>query len=152
MEAMLLFIGLGFVNWFGTLLIVQSELFRPLRELVYKLRDRALRQALHAERQLTMFGYRWLFRLLKKVGYLVDCHMCAGTWVGMALAPFAPMVFGSGFFAYLVVGLLIKALGHFILVLQNYFTIPGNQAESAKYVDSDSDPEIWMKSTWNGKS
>jgi len=100
---LLLILGLGLVNWFGTVLVVESEFFRPLRDWIGARYD-------NAERRFTDWFW-W------KAGYMINCHMCAGTWVALALVPFAPALFGAGVLPYVVTGLLIKAIGHLILVV-----------------------------------
>lgn len=103
MTPFLLILALGLVNWFGTLLIVESEFFRGLREWVAK-RD------YESERR---FGF-WFW---EKAHYMINCHMCAGTWVAFVLVWFAPPLFGIGFLNFVVLSLLIKALGHLTLVI-----------------------------------
>lgn len=100
---MILILLLGLVNWFGTLLVVESEFFRPLR-------DWTGTRAKNAERKLGRLFWR-------KVDFMINCHMCAGTWVGFALAAFAPPIFGAGVIPFLIVALLIKAIGHLTLVV-----------------------------------
>lgn len=83
---------LGLVCWWATTIIVESEITRPLRE--------------------------WCERHMhEKVAYLAHCHMCCGTWVGLALAA----VFGGpfpGFAGWVANGLLYKAIGHLVLELR----------------------------------
>lgn len=106
-------VGLGMVNWLASLILVESELFRPLR-------DRVTAKA--APPRKTNTGQRWNSRrtaLWDKAAYLISCHLCAGTWIGLALALAVPDVrpFGGGPLGWLLAGLLIKAVGHVTLVL-----------------------------------
>lgn len=101
---MIAFLLLGLANWFGTLLVVESEFFRPLRAWC---EDRYT----NAERRFSSWFW-W------KVNYMINCQMCAGTWVGLALAPLAPAIFPSLWgLGFVVTALVIKAIGHLILVL-----------------------------------
>ena len=102
----MLIIALGLINWFATYLIVESEFFKGYREWVD-------RRAERAERFLTF----WFWQ---KIAYFKDCHACTGTWVGLALAPFAPAVFGPGILPFVLVALLVKAIGHLVLVVHKY--------------------------------
>jgi hypothetical protein len=95
--------ALGLVNWFATLLVVESEFFRPVRDWIHG-------RSLNAKRAFTSWAW-W------KIDFMINCHMCAGTWVAMLLVPLAPLIFGPGIVPYIAVGLLIKAIGHIILVL-----------------------------------
>lgn len=103
MTTVLIFLAFGLINWFGTLLIVESKIFEPMRRFVGRRYANSTRKI-----PVTFWSY---------VDTLVTCHMCAGTWVGFALALFAPLVFGSGWVGFVLVGLLIKALGHLVLVV-----------------------------------
>lgn len=92
-------IALGLVNWMATTILVESKLFRPLRQFVNNRR----------------FGPRKV--LWDKLSYLVGCHLCTGTWVGLAQAA----VFGSpwsGWYGWIAGGLLYKAVGHLVLELR----------------------------------
>jgi hypothetical protein len=113
----LIILALGLANWFGTLLVVESEFFRPLRAW---LEDRYA----NAERRFANWFW-W------KINYMINCQMCAGFWVALFLAPFAPALFpffwGAGF---IVTALVIKAIGHLILVLHKYGEEKTNLAKS----------------------
>lgn len=119
---MLTILALGLVNWFATTLVVESEFFRPLREFVS---HRQLTAEMHrgrAERQLELLWTRWRYWAWSRVAYLIGCHMCTGTWLGFLLVPFAPAIFpGPAWAVFIVTALLIKAIGHMILVLQHMF-------------------------------
>jgi hypothetical protein len=83
---------LGIVNWLVTLIMVEGAIFAPLRHWV-KAHD------------------PWKF------GYLVHCHLCAGTWVGWALAvatPYRP-IDSWPLIDVLLAGLTYKAVGHITL-------------------------------------
>lgn len=79
----------GLVCWLVTMIVVESEMFRPVREM-----------RLIEERP--------------KLAYLVNCYLCAGTWIGIALGLLVPGPLGL----FLLDGLLYKAAGHALLILQ----------------------------------
>ena len=88
---------LGLVCWVVTTIIVESELFQPLRDWV------GMRS-------------RWF-------GYLFRCHLCVGVWIGLLLAA----MFGSpwgGFFGWIAGGLCIKAIAHLVLELRPQAWVP----------------------------
>lgn len=103
----LLMLMLGVANWFATTLIVESELFRPLRDFPAERYNNAVAKESHRGAAF------W-----SKIRYLVGCHMCTGTWVGLAMALFVPWVVG-GFAGYLMTALVIKGIGHLVLMLVN---------------------------------
>lgn len=87
-----LVVFLGLIDWFATTIIVEAEITEPIRE----------------------WGDR---HLNEKVAYLLHCHMCCGTWVGLALAA----TFGSpfpGLPGIAAGGLLYKAIAHLVLELR----------------------------------
>lgn len=84
-------IAAGLVNWIATLIIVEGVIFDDARRWVTRRADRA--------------GW-W------KLSYLVTCHLCAGTWVGFALALVVRGPLPGGF---IVNGLAYKAVGHITL-------------------------------------
>ncbi len=83
-------VAAGLVNWLVTTIIVEGEVFAPLRDLV----DR---------------------RLHPKLGYLVHCHLCAGTWVGFGMGVLVPGPFKLGPLTWALNGFFFKAIGHAIL-------------------------------------
>ena len=91
---------LGAAVWLVTLIIVESELFRPLRLWV---RGRALRSL--ARRRRT--GVVW-----DRLRYLVSCRLCTGVWVGQAVAH----ADGHG----VLMGLVLSAVAHLLLVVEHY--------------------------------
>lgn len=80
---------LGLVTWLATLIIVEGKIFDTPRQWVVSYAP-------------------------GKLSYLVTCHLCAGTWVGFALAAVAGGPFG-GWAAIVLNGLLYKAIGHLVL-------------------------------------
>lgn len=81
----------GLVNWLATTIIVEGEVFKEVREWFDN----------HAP---------------KKLGYLVHCHLCAGTWVGLGLSLFVPgPIVTVPLVAWFLNALLYKAVGHLIL-------------------------------------
>lgn len=125
-------VGLGLVNWIATTILVESELTRPLRDWVSG-REREARkrdghpavpgfQLVTEEFVRRVFGLdgprlSWRARAWGKARYLVSCHLCTGTWVGLALAVAVPAVrpFGTGVVGAILAGLLFKATGHLVL-------------------------------------
>lgn len=99
---MIVLIALGLVNWLATLLVTESEFFRPLRDWIRQ-------RALHAERRFPV----WLW---DKADYFITCPLCTGVWIGLALVPWAPALFGAGVIPFLLTALLIKAIGHAVYV------------------------------------
>lgn len=112
---------LGIACWFGTLLVVESEFFRPVRRWIDD-RETA------AQRLLTA----WFW---SRAAYMINCQMCAGMWVGLALAPFAPMIFGPGILQFLVVAVMIKGIGHFFLVVHKYLEELTNHHKAQRALD-----------------
>lgn len=112
---------LGLIVWFATFVLVESELFRPFREWVAMHADAAelwLDDAPYepepakAVRRAKRTYARW-----HKARYLVGCHTCSGTWVGLAVAALSGVrPVGSGVVGFVFAGLLFKAVGHLILV------------------------------------
>lgn len=113
---------LGLVNWFATLLVVESELVRPLRDWL----DGRRRSAEGWSVEYDCAGNYmhgtitcpWRCRAWGKIGYLFHCHMCAGTWVGLAIAAVAGGPF-TGWAALVLNGLAYKAVGHLTLAVVN---------------------------------
>lgn len=88
---------LSLVVWLSTAIVVESELCRPVREAVAR---------------------RWP----GKPAYLVSCSLCTGTWIGLALAaatPYRPIRSTLPLGAWILAGLLYKAVAHLTLILSN---------------------------------
>ena len=117
---MISIIALGLVCWFATYLIVESEFFRPLRDTVTGLRSWTVVKLNRSTRRLPARFWNTAALFWAKVDYLFGCHTCTGTWVGLVLAFYAPAVFGLGLAQFVLVGLLIKAIGHIVLILHKY--------------------------------
>lgn len=113
-------LSLGLVCWVATLIVVESELFRPLRDLVGRPADTT--------------GLRHY------AAYLVRCHLCAGTWIGLALGLVVTPVVGTGPLGRLLTGLAIKAVAHLLLILQHI----GERA----YVPHKARPAARVASPW----
>lgn len=112
------------VCWLVTMILCESELFRPTRELAKRL--------------------HW------KLGYLHSCTLCLGTWVGMAVALAYPQVrpLGAGFLGWAGAALAIKALAHGAYVLQKLMehaaTHLKSSAEYTAYLSHQAESrEIW---------
>jgi hypothetical protein len=129
-------IALGFVCWLVTMIIVDSELVRPIRDWIDNKRTQAER-----DRKLwwaMLDGYdpeddwetgldgspriKRRIILWRKARYLVGCYLCTGVWVGLILSALtlgiAPL--GGGVLGWLLNGLLYKAVGHCVLIWQKY--------------------------------
>lgn len=119
-------IFLGIVVWLGTTILVESELCKPLREAV----ERWAGPAAIPERT------RWNTPSSKftepaipaphpvrlKLAYLIHCHLCAGTWVGLLVAaatPYRPLDAALPLGEWLLAGLLYKGIAHLILAVNN---------------------------------
>ena len=60
-----------------------------------------------------------------KVEYMINCHLCAGTWVGLGMALVVPpALLGVAFWpvGYLFNAIAIKAVGHGVLTLEGLAT------------------------------
>lgn len=104
-------LALGLVCWLVTKIVVESVLFRPLR---FWLDGKAFPTRTHRY-------YDRPVKAWEKARYLVNCHLCAGTWIGLALAavtPYRPL--GPGFLGVVLAGLLYKAAGHAAMTAEAY--------------------------------
>lgn len=82
----------GLVVWIITMVCVESELFRPVRECCPK---------------------RF------KLDYLTSCALCTGVWVGWAVAGVLALLGAHGPLpGVLLNGLLYKGAAHWMLILQ----------------------------------
>lgn len=122
----------GYITWLITAIIVESELVRPLRDLVYRFTKRGVAERLRREayeafldldlptldviRDYVNAGPRWHHRLMTKVHYLLACNLCTGVWVGLGLAT----VLTGPFENIILDGLAYKAIAHFILAVVNF--------------------------------
>lgn len=109
---------LGLVNWLVTLILVESELTRPVREWVNGRRIKAevCVEYPHRPREYrNIITCPWRCRAWGKAHYLVGCHLCAGTWVGFMLAAAFGGPLASGVVGVVSNGLLYKAVGHVTL-------------------------------------
>jgi Protein of unknown function (DUF1360) len=88
-----LVLGLGLVCWIVTTIICESQLTKPLRDLV--------------KRKRTFFV--WL-------DYLLSCPLCVGVWVGIAETLYVQV--RPGFAGFVFSALLYKAVGHLVLELR----------------------------------
>lgn len=122
-------IFLGLVNWLATTILVESELFRPIRDRLvgqaprwraegYASRVEMVRELRQAQPTARLAALaEWASQSVParaKVNYLVGCHLCAGTWVGLAIA----LVAGSpipGVLGLMLGALVFKAIGHITL-------------------------------------
>lgn len=87
---------LGAAVWFLTTVIVEGEITKECREWIEK-------------------------RAPKKVGYLVHCHMCAGTWIGLMFGFAFPLALGRPYvIRALATGLIYKGVAHLILAANNF--------------------------------
>lgn len=88
-------ISAALVCWLATMIVCESFLFEPVR---------ALAERVH-----------------HKIGYLFNCTLCMGTWVGLATAFAFPQVRPLGhrvFLGWLGASLAIKAIAHLIYIAQ----------------------------------
>lgn len=115
MSTVFVFLALGLANWLGTLLITDSKLFQPLRIWVGGWPEYFAIKWMDSTRRWQEAFYYGACWVSKKLSMLITCPLCTGVWVGFALAVWAPPVFGTDVLAFILTGLVIKALGHFIL-------------------------------------
>lgn len=122
-------LALGLVCWLTTLILVESELARPVREFVDRCADRTGPRLLVAGQWVpddgdpTTAAFATLRRgprlthgLWRKLRYLVGCHLCTGTWVGLGLAwATSTRLALTGAAGLVLGGLLVKAVGHVVL-------------------------------------
>lgn len=106
----------GLITWFVTLVLVEGEIFAPLRDWFEYRTDLALLRDRYAETTKEHKKTTRRYRVWNKVSYLVNCHMCAGTWIGIGLGFLIP-----GPFSPVLSGLLYKAIGHLTLAVQKTF-------------------------------
>lgn len=115
---------LGLACWVATTIVVESEIVKPLRSFVgrktnaCKLRNRAAviaRDTKGARRSKRQHA------VLFKLDYLLTCHLCAGTWIGLVIAGVVggPVQLGNTFVAVVANGLVIKGVAHFVLGVTN---------------------------------
>lgn len=115
---------LGLVNWITTTIVVESELFRPLRECIQKRRTRRRPAFTPPLGVNTMPGaklpdqYFVCRPVWNKLAYLVSCHLCAGTWIALGEAATFGVPFHHGLLGVAAGGLLYKAIGHLVLELR----------------------------------
>ena len=93
---------LGLAAWIATTVIVESEIFRDVREAIDRLHDR----------KNNWFTY--------KLRYLSGCHLCAGIWVAAIIAFFVTPFASSGFVGWGITALAIKGAAHLFLVIQKW--------------------------------
>lgn len=109
---------LGLINWIVTTIIVEGVIFDEQRAWAKQ-------------------------HLPAKIAYLTTCHLCAGTWVGWAVAVAAGFRVGHGIVGLALGGLAIKAVGHITLelasVLKNI-----NQRLSLRRLDDNMGREHWV--------
>lgn len=111
--------ALGLVVWLITTIIVESEICAPIREWVERWSDGAWVET----DDTGDYTYR-SHPIREKIAYLIHCHLCAGTWVGLltaAVTPYRPLASTLPLGAGLLAGLLYKAIAHLILAINNTF-------------------------------
>ncbi len=110
-------LGLSVVVWFVTLVIVEGEIFRPLRERIEEW------AATHGTRN---GDYR------DRLAYGFHCHMCCGVWVGLlgaGLTPYRPISSTLPAVSWFLSGLLYKGVAHLILALNHLITRTNKQED-----------------------
>lgn len=115
-------LALGAVCWIATCILVDFEVFRPLRNWLEMKEHMWTTIWADGDSYDPPVHIRWdRTREVgwRKASYLVSCHLCAGTWVALVLAALSPLhYFRPGILGWLLSGLLIKAVGHLILIGQ----------------------------------
>lgn len=116
-------IYLGLINWLVTLILVESELTRPVRNWIDGQADMWATLVADGERDPDL-RERWdvtKLVLSSKARYLIGCHLCAGTWIGFVLAGVFGGPISAGVVGVVSNGLLYKAIGHATLELTAAF-------------------------------
>lgn len=120
-------LGLGVVVWLATLILVESEFTRPLREWLDEQANLWTTVWNDGEPVWMNNGYtdpdhvrfdktREVF--WRKARYLAGCHLCAGCWIAAATVAVVPVhAFRAGFVGFVLDAALIKAVAHLTLVL-----------------------------------
>lgn len=133
-----LVIGLGLVTWLVTMIVVESEIVRPLREWIGMKAD--LWSTVWADGEpvwLNSHGFgedfvpgrytdpdhkrfdRTREVAWRKARYLFGCHLCSGCWIAAAVVAVQPLhVYRAGFVGFLFDAALVKAVAHLTLVVQ----------------------------------
>lgn len=125
-----LIIWLGLVNWLTVTIIVESEIFRPIREFVDNQQnasiDRQIKDPAWLDQftpgdttpehvvdvmQRTVHGSK----VWREAHYFVSCHLCVGVWVGIVEVAFAGPQVLHGVAGYVAGALAFKAVGHLAL-------------------------------------
>ena len=117
----------GLVNWLATTILVEAKLLEPVRCWVAGRTPAAEAGWQHDDYgdpiPLSWQDARPEYIRRPKLAYLVGCHLCTGTWVGLAMAGFVAGPFTAAVSfppaAFVLNGLLFKALGHSILHVAN---------------------------------
>lgn len=99
MSQLSLLILMGIANWLVTTVLVDGEIFAEVRDRVKRQKHRG-----------------WI---CAKAAYLVGCHLCTGTWIGLLMALFVPAVVDVPVAGTVLTGLVIKGIGHLVLLLVN---------------------------------
>lgn len=99
----------GLVNWLATTIVVESELFRPLREWIG---GKTWQYTIYGGKTAREDHYEWQ---RPKLAYFLGCHLCTGTWIGLAEACVLRPLPWSGLAGIAASGLLFKAVGHLVL-------------------------------------
>jgi hypothetical protein len=110
MNPIVVLIAAGLINFIATLVIVDSFLFKSVRDAGQK------------------FGcwlqrHGWLFAG-KHIVYFVTCPLCVGIWIGFAQTLVLPPVFQAPvWISWLINGLLFKGLGHVVYQVNAWFHV-----------------------------
>lgn len=121
-----LLIFLGIANWLATTILVEAEITRDYRDWIGKKYDYA------NEHPRSRSAWGWY-----KLKYLVGCHLCTGIWVAIVMAAFVPSVIATPVVGFGLTALIIKGIGHMVLVLHKLGEATSNmanaRAESDRY-------------------
>lgn len=121
-----LLIFLGIANWLATTILVEAEITRDYRDWIGKRYDEA------NEYPRSRSTWAWY-----KLKYLVGCHLCTGIWVGIVMAAFITPVIATPVVGFVMTALIIKGIGHMVLVLHKLGEAASNhanaRAESERY-------------------
>lgn len=136
--------------WFLTTVLVEGEITRPIRDWFHQMLPHDWRPTDWHGRPTALGEMRQNYRCSRcaaeaiesivtrtpiqvdsgpitckserhpKLAYLVSCHMCAGTWIGLAIGAVYPLPLHTNpIFSRLLSGLIYKAVAHLILAVNN---------------------------------
>lgn len=116
-------LALGLTNWFVTLIITGSEIFRPVREWVDTRLAKSARfepdsPANEMAQEMGFDGAVTFSVFWSKARYLVGCPVCCRTWAALVSTAFTGPVILTGLTGFVLTWFTVAAIGHLILEVQ----------------------------------